>query len=435
MMRFRVLVPALSLVALAAARSDALTFLELATGDDALFPDARSVAMGRTRLAEDAGAFTGAANPARLAWIGDPRVALGGGVLKLKETRSIPAYDSFDAFLVESIYVLNDEYQYRGGVGVTAAAPAAWNVGALGVGVSFAPERDFQYDYTEEVRDNNSFTQPRDQLIALNEVHSTGALDALTFAAGFAPDERLAVGASIAVLSGKLELAHSTWFVPADSLASSTVEVDGVSGTRVGLGLSVRPDHRIDAGVTWRGEASVDGDLTQSGNAAALAYFAAPGSPGSSVEITYPQEVGLGLAYRPRAKVMTTVRVEATWTEWSQFSHGVWPNLALHDVWQLRFGLEHVFYNGFPVRFGFHYVPSPQDDEVAATTFTLGGGLDVGPLRADLAFEAASRDYRFADLFDDGMFGGTSRTSKDLVDESSVTAYGTVTWVLPGWGG
>jgi hypothetical protein len=435
MMRFRVAAGALALgVTMAAGDASALTFLELATGDDALFPDARSVAMGRTRLSEDAGAFTGMANPARLAWIGDPRVSLGGGLLKLKETRSIPAYDSFDAFLVESIYVLNDEYQYRGGVGATAAAPAAWNVGALGVGVSFAPERDFQYDYTEEVRDNNSFTQPRDQLVALNEVHSSGALDALTFAAGFAPDERLAVGASIAVLSGGQDLVHHTWFAQADSLLHSTVEVDGFSGTRFGLGLSARPDHRLDAGVTWRAEATVDGDLVLTGDPAGPAYFSAPGSAGSTVEITYPQEVGVGLAYRPRAKVRTTVRAEATWTEWSGFSHGYWPDLALHDVWQLRFGLEHVFYNGFPVRFGFHWQPSPQDDEVATTTFTLGGGLDIGPVRADLGFEAATRDYRFDDLFDDAMFGGTSRSAKDLVEESSVTAHGTLTWVLPGWG-
>jgi hypothetical protein len=65
---------------------------------------------------------------------------------------------------------------------------------------------------------------------------------------------------------------------------------------------------------------------------------------------------------------------------------------------------------------------------VARTAFTAGAGLDVGPLRLDLGFEAANRDYRFDDLFDDAMFGGTTRVRKDRVDESSLTGFATVSW-------
>jgi hypothetical protein len=147
----------------------------------------------------------------------------------------------------------------------------------------------------------------------------------------------------------------------------------------------------------------------------------------------FPQEIGVGLAYHPRARVKTTVRLDAVWTEWSRFEHGL-RSLERNDVWDIRFGIEHVFYDGYPVRFGFHYRPSPRDEEVAATTFTLGGGLDVGPLRADLGLEIATRDYRQADLFDDALFGGTSRTELDQVDESAVTAYGTLSWALEGFG-
>ena len=56
-------------------------------------------------------------------------------------------------------------------------------------------------------------------------------------------------------------------------------------------------------------------------------------------------------------------------------------------------------------------------------------------MRADLGFEFANRDYRFDDLFDDAMFGGNTRTQKDIVDESALTVYGTVTYDLPGLGG
>lgn len=439
-------IPGLAAAALVAVGSPAhaLTFLDLATGDAALFPDARSVAMGRTRLAEGAGSFTGTVNPAALAWAGDPRVAMGGGVQKLKETRSIPAYDSFDAFLVESIYVLNDDYQYRGGIGVTAGAPASWNVGSLGIGLSWAPDRDWQYDYTEEVRDNNSFTQPRDRLIARNDVQSDGTLDAFTVGVGWSPDipgapeHLLAVGVSVQLLRGDQSLLHRTRFVQADSTVATTVDVNDLSGTRVLGAITVRPDHRVDAALTYRGTVTLDGDFTRTGDPAAAAYFASPADPGvasGALEVEYPREIGVGVAYRPRAKVKTTARLDVEWTEWSEFRHGLWSGLALDDVWTFRVGLEHIFYNGYPVRMGFHYGSSPLSDEIATTAFTFGGGVDLGPLRADLGFEFANRDYRFDDLFDDAMFGGNTRTRKDLVDESALTVYGTVSYVLPGLGG
>jgi hypothetical protein len=151
-------------------RAAALTFLELVTGDEALLSDARSAALGRTHMAEAMGAFTGGMNPALLPRLEGIHVGLGGGTQKLKETRSIPAYDSFDGYLVESIYVLNDEYQYTDGVGVAGSHHLAGLDATLGFGASYQPVRDFQYDYAEEVRDNNAFTQPRDQLIALNQI-------------------------------------------------------------------------------------------------------------------------------------------------------------------------------------------------------------------------------------------------------------------------
>ncbi|HMB68001.1 MAG TPA: outer membrane protein transport protein, partial [bacterium] len=235
---------------------------------------------------------------------------------------------------------------------------------------------------------------------------------------------------------GEQDLLHRTWFVREDSTVSSTASVNELSGTRVVAGLNVRPDHRLDVAVAYRGSVTLDGDFSLSDEAGAAFFPSADSTSASgSVEIEYPAEIGFGVAYRPRAKVRTTVRVDAVWTEWSEFRHGLWEGLELDDIWTLRVGLEHIFYNGMPVRFGFHYQPSPQNEQVARTAFTFGGGLDLGPLRADLGFEFSNRDYRFDDLFDDAMFGGNTRTRKDLVDESALTVYGTVTYALPGLGG
>jgi hypothetical protein len=137
----------------------------------------------------------------------------------------------------------------------------------------------------------------------------------------------------------------------------------------------------------------------------------------------YPGELTFGAVWRPRAKLKTTVRAEASWTEWSAYEDGFGTEPDLLDVWDARIGVEHVFYNGFPVRFGIRYAPAPLDNEVATTAFTFGGGLDVGPLRADLAFEVANRNYRHADLFSDAAFGGDVRVSSDLVEESGTSAF------------
>jgi hypothetical protein len=125
------------------------------------------------------------------------------------------------------------------------------------------------------------------------------------------------------------------------------------------------------------------------------------------------------------------VRLDATLTEWSDYENGLWEDLELDDVWDLRLGIEHVFYNGFPARFGFHYRPSPRDEQVTTTAFTFGAGIDVGPLVADLAFEIANRDYRAEDVFDDAAFGGTSHPTTDLVEEVGSAAFLTLTYAVP----
>jgi long-subunit fatty acid transport protein len=268
-------------------------------------------------------------------------------------------------------------------------------------------------------------------------------VDAFTAGVGWAPSidgvpvVLFAVGVSVQVLRGAQNLLHSTRFVRADSTVASIVAVNELAGTRLLYGFNVRPTHWLDLAMTYRGEVTLDGDFVREGDPDGPAYFASPADSAAagSLEIEYPRELGLGIAYRPRAKVRTTIRAEASWTDWSDFRHGLWSGLELDDVWSVRVGLEHVFYNGMPVRFGFHYQPSPQNEQVATTAFTFGGGLDLGPLRADLGFEFSNRDYRFDDLFDDAMFGGNTRTRKDLVDESALTVYGTVSYVLPGLGG
>jgi hypothetical protein len=408
---------ALAVASLASTNAAALTFFDLATGDEGLLPDARSAALGRTRIGEATGGFTAASNPALLARLQDVSVSLGGGVLKLKETRSTPAYDSFDGFLVESIYVLNDEYQNEAGAG--AAAAFAWGADRrVGVGISWSPVRDFQYDYSEEVRDNNAFTQPRDRLLAVNEVHSDGALEAFSLGAGGSVLPSVDLGATVQILRGERDARVETRFVQEDRVEFESLDLSDLSGARALFGAAWHPHHAVSGVIVYRMGATVSADARSATDVDAPVT--------DSIDLEYPDEVSFGAVWRPRAKLRTTVRAEASWTQWSDFEDGFGSEPDLEDVWDARIGIEHVFYNGFPVRFGIRYAPAPLDDEVATTAFTFGGGLDVGPLRADLAFEIANRNYRYPDLFSDATFGGDARVTTDLVEESATSAFVTL---------
>ena len=139
--------------------------------------------------------------------------------------------------------------------------------------------------------------------------------------------------------------------------------------------------------------------------------------------------------YRPQAQVRTTLRVEANWAEWSQYQNGLYQELVMNDTWDFRFGVEHIFYNKMPVRFGFAHRPSPRDDQVVNTSFTVGGGVPIGPLRADGAIEVMNRKYRFPDLFDDADFGGSTRIQDDLVEENQTFFYVTLSTEFDPFGG
>lgn len=426
---------AAALVSMACGPAAAGAFLDLATGDEGLLPDARSAALGRTRLAQPTGGFTGRSNPALLGRLEHGAVSVGGSVLRMEETRAFPAYDSFDGFLVESIYVFNDEFQWEQGIG--AAYPYVYRGIPVGIGLSVSPVRDYQYDYSEEVRDNNAFTQPRDRLIALNEVQSDGSLVAWSIAGGVSPREDLDLGIALEFLRGKHDALLRTMWIEDGTTDAAVLNQNSLEGRRVVVGAAYRPHHRVTVAGTWTAEAGVAGSSLVEGDASRLPFLgdaSAAAAGEGHLTLTIPQEVSLGLVYRPRAMMETSVRLDATWTEWSAYANTLVADPDLSDTWEARGGIEHVFYNGMPVRFGFRWSPSPTNEDVATTAFTFGAGFRVGALRADLAFEVASREYHYADLFDDAVFGGSTRVRKDLVEENGSSMFLTVNYDLPPFG-
>jgi hypothetical protein len=440
-MERRVILPltAAALLALAAPEASGLTFLQLMTGDEAVPGDARSAAMGRTLGAAPRAGFTAAGNPALLARVRAAELSIGGGGTKLKETRSIPAYDSFDGFLVESVYVLNDMSSSELALG-GAASPAEGGLGSrFGLGIHNGTIWDLRYDYTEEVRDPSAFVQPRDALLAINDIQSDGAIRAWDFGLGFSALDQLDVGLAFQLATGDQTLLARTWFVPADSTVQGQADLGSLSGNRWTAGLAWHPHHSFSASGFWRSELALTGTYTLAGDPDYLEWLAELGVPSGTgpARVEYPQEIGAGITWRPRAKTRTTIQADLNWREWSRYRNTLWETPDLKDAWDARVGVEHVFYNGLPVRFGFLYGVAPQDEDITRTAFTFGLGFGRGPAKFDLGFELASRDYRYRDVFDDGDLGGSSRGDgpTDLVKETTTGVFLSLSWATDSIGG
>jgi hypothetical protein len=108
------------------------------------------------------------------------------------------------------------------------------------------------------------------------------------------------------------------------------------------------------------------------------------------------------------------------YTQWSEVGDVFTAGINLDDVYEWRIGVEHIFYNERPLRFGFLYRPSPVDEETSESAVTAGTGLRVAGLDVDIAAKVGWREYRASDAFSDDIFGAEARQSTDMVKETLI---------------
>jgi hypothetical protein len=115
----------------------------------------------------------------------------------------------------------------------------------------------------------------------------------------------------------------------------------------------------------------------------------------------YPRRVRAGMALRPRTDPRTIFTAELVWSEWSQLENSrIEGDLGYEDTYDYRVGVEHLFYNGVPVRFGFRHTDQYADEEVAASMFTGGIGIPYAAgminIAADLGKVTSDQEHFFA---------------------------------------
>jgi hypothetical protein len=410
----RLMLILLAVASLAGARAFGATCLERSYGSSEIGLSARSRAMGGAGAALSGGVYSLVDNPAAMALERGSRLQLGGGLSRVSENRYVPLFDTFDSYVDEAAIAVND-HQYgaaNGGIVLDRGL-------MLGAGVF---ERyDPRYDYADERRSTSS----SDQLVAERFIRTRGVLRSATVGIA-APFSRLGAGGFFP--RGSLGLAFNWYYGTLTDRDALVPHVSTASGYVTSLerrlsGPSLTAGTTVDVSERLRGALSIEtGPLLRNRSEQVRndsVITTAPFSRG----LHLPPRVQGAIAYRPRNTFLTTFAMDVIYVPWSRIDDQFNPGQQLLDTWDVRFGLEHVYYNTLPGRIGFRYQRSYAMREADRVTFTFGVGYRLERFGLDLATEVGKRDSRqdpFWPRTDQGPAVGAGR---DRVEDTVVRLY------------
>ncbi len=390
------------------------------------FPDARSLALGGAGSVSLDAPTAMFYNPAALTGIDHSvkgNVSLN--LRKLEERRAYPLYDRFDGVTARGIYAINNNWYLRPEGTVAAAVPQSFLPGLTVAAGSFT-EIDQNYQYLEEVRENEF----GDALLAYNRIEFDGALQryGLALAAPLPVLPDLSLGFQAGMLDGHLDYVREVNFVNGnqnDILQRVHRTLDNTPLV-LSLGGVYRANERLTAGA----------DVV-------LPYtvkYRAAGAEGVVLneEIQYPLKLNGGFEYRARQELQARLNVDVGYEFWSQADYSseiggvVSTTQEFVDVFVIKAGIEHIFYNKIPFRVGMQYRNSYQTRGNTRTLLSAGTGFFGNNWKVDVAGAYSQYSYRYADLFNDEIYGGTRvpRNQKDDVDEYNLFGRISLTFFL-----
>ncbi len=369
----------LSGLLLAAAQpAGAYSFIDRAYGTPELGLSPRSRAMGGAGIAMGNGAYSLVDNPAALVLSGGNGIQLQGYLSRASENRFLPLFDTFDSFVDENAIAVNDNTY--GGVqgGFTLDR---WGDRGIVVAAGIFNRYDPRYDYFDELR-----TSDLDDAIINNRIIRTeGMLRAATVGAAIPlGTDGSGLGVAVNYYFGTFTDRTVTVEDPThfDSSVSNDEKLERkLSGASVTVGAVAYVNERLTVGAAVETAPKLNNDYTR--------WFdgSVTSAEESSGNLDLPVRYQGGATYRPRNTFETTFALDVIYTPWSDLKDDLAPDQDLEDTWDVRFGLEHVFYNGLPGRIGFRYAESYALDEADRATFTFGFGYVLDMLTVDISGE------------------------------------------------
>lgn len=384
MMR-RVMVILLAASTLAGARAQGATCLERGYGSPEIGMSARSRAMGGAGAALGGGIYSLVDNPAALGLQRGSRFQMNAGIDRVSENRFVPLFDTFDSFVDETAVAVNDHTYGNATGGVVL------DRGVM-IAAGIFDRYDPRYDYADERRS----TSTSDQLIAERFIRSRGVLRSATVGAAvpFAIESmqhwftRASFGVALNWYYGTLSDRDA--LVPHASTVSGRVSAldRKLAGGSLTTGVTVDVNEHLRAGATIETGPLLGNEAREYLDDSLIS------KPGDRRGLHLPARFQGGIAYRPRNAMRSTFAMDAIFMPWSWIDDQYHPGLQLLDTWDVRFGLEHLYYNSLPGRIGFRYQRGYAQREADRVAFTFGVGYRAERFGLDLSTEIGKRISR-----------------------------------------
>lgn len=399
------------------------SILENETGNIIGNIDPHSAAMGSAVGAGGFRLLDSMVNPANLSGLEN---GLGFQVVNSfminSDSRSLPMYNSFDAYCGEAVYVSNVNLftDFAGGL----YYKRNFSDFGLATALQYRPQVSFSADYYEQVRNNrNSDDNGYPPKIAQNTIESKGGINAIAFQTAFKYKGIAALGFEIAKLTGDSEMEKSIiWTEEAQDIMNDTLEDSIVtldrefSAYQFKVGANVKISPRIDLALSISPKVELDVTGNKDGvdvNSAVFVYtkFDSTGAVLDSLtyaQYTLPMTSYLGFSFKPRNIMKTILNFDFEYVKWSD------TNPLYDDAINYYLGVEHILNNKIPFRFGFNYTTNyglHQDsgfvfaNEITTPTFTAGTGFTLlDRFTIDFSLEYSNRQYETLDMFMDSYY-------------------------------
>ena len=380
-------------------------------GDQFAWHGAEINGMGGTGTALYRGGLSNIFNPAFLAEEQSVRLDAGFSLDQEHEDRFVPLFDSFDSYVTDMAIASNRYHYWQSGFSVAQRLNGEGR--PVTVALSLTDRYPFQYNFYEEVRNPEFYpVEDRDILMEEREFEVSGALRNLSLGAGVELHERFAVGAAVHYAFGtrtETITLRDNWEEDGSYRFEEEMDLQGVNFT---LGLKGKLNNRVDVGFAWESQLSADGGTDGE------MHYADPDSNFTSMSISlddtyfrYPNIFRGGVTFRPRTDPATVFTIELEYIPWHEMADSRYPGYDnprnLEDTKDVRIGLEHTFYNGMPLRFGFRHANSYLDRDAHCSFFSAGIGVpyQMGMFSASLELGKVTNDQVHIFPYDSDEFG------------------------------
>ncbi len=385
-------------------------------GDQMSWYSAEANAMGGTGVAVYRGGMSNIFNPAYLVMEEGTRFDAGFSLDQEHEDRFQPMFDSFGSFVASTAIATNRNHLWQTGFAL-AHRLTQFEDFPLTLGLSLADRYPYQYNFEEEIRNPNYYPTDegelpaRDMIIEEHMRKIEGTLRTLSFGVGVPLIDGVSFGASVHYAFGTRKETNTMRDLDKTDPDDSYNQLDEyeLSGMSYTMGLRGVLNERLQVGLSWESQLKATGDFSQSYDAASVDTTASSSYGGY---YNYPNIFRAGITFLPRTDPRTVFTMEMIYTPWSEMEDSEHPGddnpQNLDDTVDVRIGLQHTFYNGMPLRFGFRHFDSYMDKESGASVFSTGAGMPIfsGMLNASVELSKITNilDHQFP--YPTGYSGG-----------------------------